>query len=509
MISDTEDLPMNTIQLSTQTAPILAEYGHFINGEWVQGASGETIDLFNPATGEAISKIQSGSAPDVIRAVAAAKAAFPKWSRSSAAERQELMMEIARRLKARIHHYATLETLNNGKPIRESMYFDLPNVISQFEFYAGAAYSLHGETMDYPDAVGLVHREPLGVCAQIIPWNVPLLMTALKIGPALVTGNTVVLKPAETVCLSVLEFFREMADILPPGVANVVTGYGHALGESLVTHPDVRKVSFTGSVTTARRIFEYASVNIIPQTLELGGKSAHIVCADANIDAAVESATMSTVLNKGEVCLAGSRLFLHEAVQEEFLAKFAAALGKIRQGDPMDPATQLGAQASPMQLSRVEGYLKLGVEEGAKVLIGGTRNTEGSLAKGNFVLPTVFTNVRNDMRIAQEEIFGPVTSVITWKDEDEMIRQANGVNYGLAGGIWTSNLTAAHRIARALETGIVWINRYFNVKSNMPAGGYKQSGIGREGGYEVLNHYTQTKSVVVNLDVHPMGMFDR
>lgn len=500
---------MNNLQSSMHELKYLPEYGHFINGEWVQGASGETINLWNPTTGEVICKIQAGSALDVNRAVAAAKAAFPRWSQSLASERQELFMEIARRLKARINYYAMLETLNNGKPIRESLYFDMPNVISQFEVFAGAGYVLHGETLGYPDAVGLVHREPLGVCAQIIPWNVPLLMTAIKIAPALAAGNTVVLKPAESVCLSVLEFFREMADILPPGVVNVVTGYGSAVGEPLVTHPDVRKVSFTGSVGTARRIIQYASVNIIPQTLELGGKSAHIVCSDADIDAAVESATMSTVLNKGEVCLAGSRLFLHEAIVEEFLAKFATALGRVRQGDPMDPATQLGAQASQMQLEKVEGYLKLGIQEGAKLLTGGMRNTEGALAKGNFILPTVFTNVRNDMRIAQEEIFGPVTCVITWNDEDDMIRQANGVNYGLAGGVWTRNITAAHRIARALETGIVWINRYYNLKPNMSAGGYKQSGFGREGGYEALYHYTQTKTVVVNLQDGPMGMFDR
>ncbi len=500
---------MNTMQSSMRGAQYLSEYGHFINGQWVQGAAGETIDLWNPSTGEVITKIQSGNAADVNRAVAAAKAAFPKWSRSTPGERQELLMEIVRRLKARLNHYAVLETLNNGKPIRESMYFDMPNVIAQFELFAGAAYGLHGQSLDYPDAIGLVHREPLGVCAQIIPWNVPLLMAACKVAPALAGGNTVVLKPAESVCLSVLEFFREMSDIIPPGVVNVVTGYGPAVGEPLVTHPDVRKVAFTGSIATARRIIQYASANIIPQTLELGGKSAHIICPDANLESAVESATISTVLNKGEVCLAGTRLFLHEAIQDEFLARFKQSLEKIRQGDPMDPATQLGAQASKMQLNKVETYLKLGVEEGASVLTGGTRNTSGDLAKGNFVLPTVFTNVRNDMTIAREEIFGPVTSVIIWKDEDEMIKQANAVNYGLAGGVWTQDITRGHRIARELETGSVWINRYFNLKLNMPMGGYKQSGFGREFSWEVLNHYTQLKSVVVNLDDRPMGMFDR
>ena len=488
---------------------IKSEYGNFIGGEWVSSDSGKTIDLINPATGAVLTKIQAGNAKDIERAVAAAKAAFPKWSESSPAERQEILIEVARRLKARHQHYATLETLNNGKPIRESMYFDMPQAISQFELFAGAAYGLHGQTMDYPDAIGIVHREPLGVCAQIIPWNVPMLMMACKIAPALASGNTVVLKPAETVCLSVIEFFIEMADLLPPGVINVVTGYGADVGEALVTHVDVRKVAFTGSVATARRIMQYASSNIIPQTLELGGKSAQIVCADADIDAAVESATMSTVLNKGEVCLAGSRLFLHETIQEEFLAKFKEALEGIRQGDPLDFATQLGAQASQMQMDKVQSYLHLAMEDGATVLTGGSRNSNPTLAGGHFVQPTVFTKVKNSMRIAREEIFGPVTSVISWNDEDAMMKQANDTNFGLAGGVWTRDITRAHRIARKLETGTVWINRYYNLKANMPLGGYKQSGFGREFSHEVLNHYTQTKSVVINLQDGRTGMFDQ
>lgn len=488
---------------------IRPEYGHFIGGKWVNGDSGKTIDLINPANGKVLTKIQAGNAKDVQRAVAAAKAAFPKWAESSPSERQEILFEIARRLKARHTHYATLETLNNGKPIRESLYFDMPNAIGQFELFAGAAYGLHGQALDYPDAIGIVHREPLGVCAQIIPWNVPILMMACKIAPALASGNTVVLKPAETVCLSVIEFFVEMADLLPPGVVNVVTGYGPDVGEALVTHEAVRKVAFTGSVATARRVVQYAATNIIPQTLELGGKSAHIVCADADIDAAVESATMSTVLNKGEVCLAGSRLFLHQSIQDEFLAKFKSALEGIRQGDPLDPATQLGAQASQMQMDKVQSYLKLATDEGAAVLTGGSRSDRPELAKGHFIRPTVFTNVRNTMRIAQEEIFGPVTSVLSWNDEDEMMKMANATNYGLAGGVWTRDISRAHRIARKLETGTVWINRYYNLKANMPLGGYKQSGFGREFSHEVLNHYTQTKSVVVNLQEGRTGMFDQ
>ncbi len=502
------------MSIATSIEPALAqtflpEYGHFINGQWTGGASGKTIDLLNPATGKILSRIQDGTAPDVERAVAAAKAAFPKWSQSLPQERQALLAEISRRLRARLSDYAVFETLNNGKPIRESMYFDLPAVIGQFDLFAGAAYGLHGRALDFPDAIGIIHREPLGVCAQIIPWNVPMAMMAAKIAPAIVTGNTVVLKPAETVCLSVMEFFREMADIIPPGVVNVVTGYGASVGEALVTNPEVRKVAFTGSVGTARRIMQYASVNVIPQTLELGGKSAHIVCADADVDAAVESAVVSTVLNKGEVCLAGSRLFLHDTIREEFLEKFRTALAAVRQGEPLDPATQIGAQASSAQMAKVESYLRLGAEEGATVYAGGSRSSDPKLAKGHFIQPTIFTDVTSQMRIAQEEIFGPVTVVLGWSDEDAMMAEANATNYGLAGGVWTRSLVRAHRIARRLETGTVWINRYLNAKTNLPLGGYKQSGYGREFSLDVLEHYSQLKSVVVNLEEGRMGIYDR
>ena len=486
-----------------------AEYGHFINGKWEGGASGEKIGLYNPATGALLSNIQSGVAADAVRAVDAAYAALPSWRQSRPNQRQEILFEMSRRMRARIQDYAMLESLNNGKPLMEATYFDLPMAIEQFEMFAGSAYHLHGESISTATALGIVHREPLGVCAQIIPWNVPMIMMAAKIAPALAAGNTIVLKPSEIVCLGVLEFFKEMADIIPPGVVNVITGYGPNIGEALVTHPKVRKVAFTGSRPTAQRLMQYASVNVIPQTMELGGKSANIVCEDADLDAAAEGAAMSVVLNKGEVCLAGSRVFVHEKIKDAFLEKFQANLRKVKLGDPTDPTTQMGPQASKMQLDKISSYLELGPKEGATLLMGGKAAKVPGFEKGYFIEPTIFTDVKNNMRIAQEEIFGPVSTVITWKDDEEVVRMANDSTYGLGGGLWTQNLRRAHRISQAIETGTIWVNRYYNFVPGMPVGGYKQSGFGREFAQEVLHHYTLTKSVIINLEEGPIGVFGR
>lgn len=483
------------------------EYGHFIDGRWEAGASGEKIAMIDPTTGETLSYIQSGNGVDATRAVDAAARAFPAWSQTPRVERQRILYEMAFRLRTRMADYAMMDVLDNGKPINEAMSFDLPMAIEQFELFSGASWFVHGQTIDAPNTLGVVLREPLGVCVQIIPWNVPLIMMASKVAPALAAGNTVVLKPAETVCLSVLEFFREMEDLLPAGVVNIVTGYGPNVGEALVTHPKVRKVSFTGSRPTAQKLIQYASVNIIPQTMELGGKSANIVCADADLDAAAEGAAMSTVLNKGEVCLAGSRIFVHDKVRDVFLDKFHNLLKRVQPGDPVETTTHLGPQASRAQFDKIFGYLELGVKEGARVTAGGKKATVKGFDNGLFIEPTVFVDVRNDMRIAQEEIFGPVTSVIGWSDEADVIRMANDCEYGLGGGLWTRDLARAHRIARAMETGTVWVNRYYNFLGGMPIGGYKQSGFGREFSAEVLAHYTQTKSVIINLSEGPIGVF--
>lgn len=474
------------------------EYGHLIAGEWVGGDSGRTIELRNPATGAPLGTIQAGNAADVDRAVKAAYAAFATWGLSEPLHRQRIMLAMAERLRARAQDFAVMESLNNGATLNETKHF-VAHAIEQLEYWSGAGITIRGQAIDFPDTIGIIHREPIGVVAQIIPWNAPLIMAVQKLGPALAAGCTVVLKPAEAACLAVLNFFEMVADLLPPGVVNVVTGYGQEVGEPLVSHSLVRKVTFTGSRVTAQKVIQYASRNIIPQTMELGGKSANIVCADADLQKAAQSAVMTTVGNSGEVCLAGSRVFVHEAVKDEFATLFRTMLSHVKQGDPLAPETQIGCQASQAQFDKVSGYLRLAGEEGATVLAGGGPARIEGFENGLFIQPTILDDCRPDMRVMQEEIFGPVTGLIAWRDEDELLRQVNDVEYGLGGAVWTHDLTRAHRIARKVEAGTVWVNCYYNMRLGLPVGGFKQSGFGRENTLDALNDYTHTKSVVVKL----------
>ena len=484
------------------------EYQHFINGSWQKSASGKTLDVLNPAKGELLARVQAGDARDVDIAVKAAQDAFESWGKTSAMERQGILLEIANRIQKRARDYAELETLNVGKPIRESANIDIPYAIDHFRYFAGVLRNLQGITQSVdPTMMHFTLREPLGVVGLILPWNFPLLMVSWKLAPALAAGNTVVLKPAEQTPLTALELANDLRDLLPPGVFNVLTGYGPDVGAPLASHPGVRKLAFTGETTTGRLILQYASENIVPATMELGGKSPHIIFPDADVERAIEGVMIGVFLNQGEVCTAGSRLFVHDAIYDSFVGKLVAKVKGLKIGDPMKEDTQLGAIVSREQMEKVLSYIEIGKKEGATVLCGGNRPADPALSKGFFVNPTIFGNVKNTMRIAQEEIFGPVVCVLRWKDYDAMIAEANDIAYGLAAGLWTENLPLAVKTAKALQAGTVWINAYNALYAGAPFGGYKKSGFGRECSFETLLHYTQTKSVFVSTAEKPIGLY--
>lgn len=490
------------------SASVKNEYEHFIGGTWRRSGSGKTIPVLNPATGELLTSVQAGNAADVDAAVAAAGKAFVTWGKTSAVERQGILLEIAERIRKRARDYAELETMNVGKPIRESANIDVPLAIDHYRYFAGVLRNIQGLTQSIDqEMMHFTLREPLGAVGHILPWNFPLLLAAWKLAPSLAAGNTVVMKPAEQTPLSLLELANDLRDVLPPGVLNVVTGYGPEAGAPLASHPGIRKVSFTGETTTGRLILQYASENIVPATMELGGKSPHIIFPDANVEQAVEGVLIGVFFNQGEVCTAGSRLFVHDAIYDTFVPKLVAKARGIKIGDPMKEDTQLGAIVSREQMEKVLSYVEIGKKEGATVLCGGARPSDPSLSRGFFVEPTIFGGVHNRMRIAREEIFGPVVSVIRWDSYDDMIAEANDTAYGLASGLWTENLPLAVRTARALQSGTVWINNYNSLSAGAPFGGYKKSGFGRECAFETLQYYTQTKSVFVSTAGKPLGLY--
>src|SRR5437868_264807 len=421
---------------STQSAAETPrKYQLFIDGQWVDAESGKTFETPNPATGAALAEVAEGDKADIDKAVAAARRAFEgKWSKISARDRGRLLYKLAQLIKARAKDLAALETADNGKPIRESTYIDLPQVVENFEYFAGYATKIEGETIPVPGQFfNYTLREPLGVCGQIIPWNFPLLMAAWKLAPALAAGNTIVLKPAEQTPVTALELGKLIQEAgFPEGVVNIVSGYGETAGAALAAHPGIDKIAFTGSTEVGKLIAHAAANNLTKVSLELGGKAPNIVFADADLEQAVNGAMMGIFFNQGQVCCAGSRLFLDERVSEEFLGRFREKAEKIKVGDPTDNRTQMGPQVSEEQLNRIKSYVDIARTEGATVLTGGCPPAlEGDLQKGFFFQPTIFSEVRNEMRVAQEEIFGPVVSVITFKDEADLIRQANEVVYGL------------------------------------------------------------------------------
>jgi aldehyde dehydrogenase (NAD+) len=472
----------------------------WIGGEWVEPEGGRTLPVENPATEEVTCEVASAGAADVARAVRAARAALDgDWGWTwTARQRGEVLWRIADALEARIDEFAHLETLDNGKPIYESRYLDLPSGVEALRYFAGWADKITGETIPVSGPIVLAYtlREPVGVVGAITPWNFPLIQALWKIAPALACGNTVVHKPASYTPLTALRFAELAAECgLPPGVLNVVTGGGPEVGGALVAHPGVAKISFTGSTEVGREIMRGSAETIKRVTLELGGKSPNIVFADADLDAAAKGAYTGIFYGKGEVCAAGSRLFVEAKVHDELLERLVARTKRLQPGDPLDPRTRLGALVSAKQRETVLAYVEQGKREGARVVHGGEPVSVGG--KGYFLQPTILDGVRNDSRVAQEEIFGPVLAVIPFERMDDALAMANASIYGLAAGVWTRDVGKAHQVARRLQAGTVWINQYNWYDSAAPFGGYKQSGFGRELGRQALEAYTEVKMVYV------------
>ncbi|MGB8507929.1 MAG: aldehyde dehydrogenase family protein [Pyrinomonadaceae bacterium] len=501
---------MSSAQPASETP---RKYQLLIDGKWVDAESGKTFETPNPATGATLAEVAEADKADIDKAVVAARRAFEgKWSKISARDRGRLLYKLSQLIEEHTPELAALETADNGKPIRESAYVDLPQVAENFEYFAGFATKIEGETIPVPGQFfNYTLREPLGVCGQIIPWNFPLLMAAWKLAPALAAGNTIVLKPAEQTPVTAMELGKLIQEAgFPDGVVNIVPGFGETAGAALASHPGIDKIAFTGSTEVGKIIAHAAADNLTKVSLELGGKAPNIVFADASIEQAVNGAMMGIFFNQGQVCCAGSRLFLHAGVKDEFLESFKTKAGQIKVGDPMDKGTHMGPQVSSEQLDRIKSYVDIARGEGATVLSGGACPAlEGDFQKGFFFQPTIFSEVSNNMRIAQEEIFGPVVSVITFEDEDDLIRQANETVYGLSAGIWTQDITRAHRVAKALNAGTIWINTFNMFNAASPFGGYKQSGYGREMGRHALEMYTHVKSVWVDLSGKPIGWFGK
>jgi len=472
-----------------------------IGGQWVDGS--KKFDTVNPATGEVLTEVAEASREDVDRAVQAARRAFDDrggaWRKMSASERGKLIWRLADLVDTNIEELAELETLDNGKPIFESRYVDMPMVIDVLRYYAGWATKIHGETVNtFETAFTYTLREPVGVVGLIIPWNFPLLLASWKLGPALACGCTIVLKPAEQTPLTTLRFGELAVEAgLPAGVLNIVTG-GPETGKAIVSHAGIDKIAFTGSTAVGKEIMRGAADTLKRLTLELGGKSPNIVFADSDIDNAVKGAINGIFYGKGEVCNAGSRLFVENKVRDEFLEKLVGRAKKMQPADPLDPKTRLGAIVSQEQMQTVLSYVEAGKKEGAKLIAGGNRvSVDGG--KGFFLEPTIFGEVTNDMKIAQEEIFGPVLATLSFEDVDQVIDLANRNQYGLAAAVWTRDIKKAHNVSRQLRAGTVWINTYGLMDAALPFGGYKSSGFGRELGKHAIEHYTEVKTVWLNM----------
>lgn len=488
----------------------MTRYQMLIGGEWADAVSGATRELRDPASGEVVAVVPEADRPDVARAIDAARDAFDRgpFRRMSALDRSKLLLRLAEAIQLHGARLVELEVRSCGKPRAEAE-FDVADAAGCFEFYAGLATKIHGETMSVPaNSVSYVVREPVGVCGQIIPWNYPLLMAAWKLAPALAAGNTCVLKPSELTPVTALELGRLITDLgFPRGVVNIVTGPGAGAGEEIAESPRVDKVAFTGGTVTGRKVMIAAAGNIKKISLELGGKNPNVVFADADFEAAVDGALFAAFANQGEVCSAGSRLLVERSIHKAFVEAMVAKVPRIKLGHGLSEGVKMGPLISAAHREKVEGYLRIGAGEGARLVCGGKRPEGEAFARGHFLEPTIFDDVRPEMRVAREEIFGPVLVVLPFDTEEEAIRIANDTDYGLAAGVWTKSLARAHRVIREIRAGITWINTYHPTYSEMPWGGYKQSGIGRELGLYGIEGYLETKQININLDEAPLGWY--
>lgn len=483
-------------------------YQLFIGGQWRDASDGEFFTTKCPANGEKLAECAQATKEDVDDAVREAWKAFEAWKKVPTSERAAILNKIADIIDANTEHLAMVESLDNGKPIRETMAIDIPLSAKHFRYFAGCIMAEEGSANILDEQfLSLILREPIGVVGQIVPWNFPFLMAAWKLAPVLAAGCCTVFKPSSDTSLSVLEFARLVQDVIPKGVFNVITGSGSKSGQYMLDHKGFRKLAFTGSTEVGRQVALAAADRLIPATLELGGKSANIFFPDCNWEQAIDGLQLGILFNQGQVCCAGSRVFVHEDIYDKFLEDAVKAFNNVKVGVSWDPETQMGSQINERQLEKILSYVEIGKQEGARLICGGERITDGELAKGCFMRPTLLADVTNDMRVAQEEIFGPVACILKFRDEDEVIRMANDNAYGLGGAVWTRDLNRAIRVSRGIETGRMWVNTYNQIPEGSPFGGYKESGIGRETHKVILEHYTQMKNIMINLSEAPSGFY--
>jgi len=486
---------------------------NFIGGKFIAPVKGEYFDNISPTNGKVFARAAKSTKEDIELALDAAHEAFKTWGKTSATDRSNLLLKVAQRVEDNLELLATIETIDNGKAIRETLNADLPLVVDHFRYFAGVIRAEEGGISELDaQTVSIVLHEPIGVVGQIIPWNFPLLMATWKIAPALAAGNTIVLKPAEQTPTSILVLMELLQDVLPAGVLNIVNGFGAEVGKALATSPRISKIAFTGSTATGRSIMQYASENIIPSTMELGGKSPNIFfpsvmnADDEFLDKAIEGAVFFA-LNQGEICTAPTRILVHESIADKFTERVVERIKAIKYGDPLDPETMIGAQVSKNQYDRILNYVEIGKEEGAEVLVGGAvQQHEGDTANGYYIQPTLLKG-DNKMRVFQEEIFGPVVSLTTFKTTEEAIEIANDTIYGLGAGVWTRDAHEMYQVPRAIQAGRVWVNQYHSYPAHAPFGGYKQSGYGRENHKMMLDHYRQTKNMLISYDKKKQGFF--